>query len=222
MNSSCCKRCLLCVGAVLLFSAVLVVVCMGYAGRWLSVADSPRQADAIVVLGGAFERTLYAAELYAAGHAKTIYLSDPVRESSHRLLDQFGIKIPSEHEISAAILRQQGVAAGDIRRFPGTALSTADEAELIKSIFAGRHATLLVVTSPYHLRRARLALGRALGDTQVTALLVATPYERYAPDWWSDQDSARNTLLEIAKIAFFLTGGRFRQPTLPPLAAPAR
>lgn len=170
----------------------------------------PRQADAIVVLGGSFERTLYAADLYAAGYAERIYLSNPVRDSSYHMLEEFGIRIPTEHEISAAILKRKGVATTNIGGFPGTALSTADEADLIKAIFTGRRTTILVVTSAYHLRRARMIIGNALSGTQVTAFFVATPYEHYAPDWWNDQDSARNTILELTKIIYYLTGGRFR------------
>jgi uncharacterized SAM-binding protein YcdF (DUF218 family) len=210
LKKSCFKCCLLWFSGVLAFATILVAFLFGYAGRWLSEADAPRPADAVVVLGGAFERTLYAADLYASGYARRIYLSDPVPEASHRLLEQIGINLPTEYEISTAILKHKGVAPEDVLRFPGTVLSTADEGELLRQLFAGQHLTIMIVTSPYHVRRARLVIGNALANTQVNAFFVATPYERYATDWWNDQNSARYTILELAKIIYYIAGGRFR------------
>ena len=189
---------------------MLAAIALGGAGPWLSAADRPQKADAIVVLGGAFERTVYAADLYAAGYADRIYLSDPRREPGHSLLERFDIIIPSEHEISKAILKKTGIPAKDIMRFQQTALSTADEATSIRNLFNRRRVTILVVTSAYHVRRARMIIGDALKDSGVTALILATPHEPYAAEWWKDQDSARHTLLEIAKIVFYLGGGRYR------------
>lgn len=219
LKKSCFKCCFVWIGGALALAAILAVVLLGYAGRWLSEADSPRKADAIVVLGGAFERTVYAADLYASGYAKRIYLSDPVREASHRLLEQLGIKLPTEHEISTEILKRKGVAAEDMLRFPGTALSTADEGELLRQLFAGQRLTILIVTSPYHIRRARMVINNALADTQVSAVFVATPYEQYAADWWKNQDSARYTILEVAKIIYYVVGGRFRAQNAVPASS---
>jgi uncharacterized SAM-binding protein YcdF (DUF218 family) len=216
LKKSCFKCCALWFGGIFAGAALLCVLLLGQAGRWLSAADVPQRADAIVVLGGAFERTLYAAELYAAGKAGRVYLSNPVRDSSQRLLDGLGIKLPDEHEISTAILKRQGVAEKDILPFPGTALSTADEAALLQRMFAGQRLTIMVVTSPFHIRRARMIIGNALADGDVTALFVATPHDQYTAEWWTDQDSARNTLLELAKIAYYIAGGRFRSDTTMP------
>jgi uncharacterized SAM-binding protein YcdF (DUF218 family) len=192
-----------------MFAAVTVAMLLSQAGGWLNNADQPQQVDAIVVLGGAFERTLYAAELYGAGYAKRIYLSNPVREGSHRLLDEFGINIPSEHEISTLLLKRKGVPAEAISLLPGAALSTADEGKLLKQVFSERQTRIMVVTSAYHIRRARMVITHAFKNISVTAIFVATPYEKYSNDWWRDQDSARQTILEIAKITYYAVGGRF-------------
>jgi hypothetical protein len=39
--------------------------------------------------------------------------------------------------------------------------------------------------------------------------IVPTPYDPFPARWWTDQDAARNVLLELAKIAFYRLGGRF-------------
>lgn len=216
LKKSCFKCCALWFGGVFAGATLLCTLLLGQAGRWLSAADAPQRADAIVVLGGAFERTLYAAELYAAGQAGLIYLSNPVRDASHRLLDDLGIKMPDEHEISTTILKRKGVAEKDILPFPGTALSTADEADLLRRMFGGQRLTVIVVTSPYHIRRARMIISAALAGSEITPLFVATPHDRYVTDWWTDQDSARNTLLELTKIAYYIAGGRFRMAATMP------
>ena len=61
-----------------------------HAAGWLSAADQPQQADAILVLGGSFSRPFEAAELYRRGLARKIYVSAPVREQQHLLLDEAG------------------------------------------------------------------------------------------------------------------------------------
>jgi hypothetical protein len=40
--------------------------------------------------------------------------------------------------------------------------------------------------------------------------VLATPYEPFPTKWWTDQDAARNVILEVAKILFYKFGGRFR------------
>jgi hypothetical protein len=39
--------------------------------------------------------------------------------------------------------------------------------------------------------------------------VVATPYEPFPKKWWTDQDSARNVILEAFKILFYKLGGTF-------------
>ncbi|MBI4191160.1 MAG: YdcF family protein [Betaproteobacteria bacterium] len=209
-QKSCLKCCLFWVCGALALTAVVSLAALGYAGRWLSAADAPQPADAIIVLGGAFERTLYAADLYASGQASRIYLSQPAREGSHRLLDELGLKIPTEHEISLAILQRKGVPTAHVLSFPATSLSTADEAEQLKQLFAGQRLAVLIVTSSYHIRRSRMVFSDGFAGSEVTLRFVATPYEPYAVDWWHDQESARNTVLELAKIIYYQAGGRFR------------
>ena len=209
-GKSCLKCCLAWTCATLALIVGVSAAALGYAGRWLSAADTPQPADAIVVLAGAFERAFFAADLYAAGHAPRIYLSQPAREGSLRLLEELGFKIPTEHEISTGILRRKGVPAAHILPFPGASISTTEEAEKLRQLFAGRRATLLIVTSPYHIRRARMVFGDGFAGSEVTLRFVATPYEPYAVDWWHDQESARNTVLELAKIIYYQAGGRFR------------
>ena len=208
-GTSCLKCCVAWICGALMLAAGLSIAALGQAGRWLSAADTPQPADAIVVLAGAFERTFYAADLYAAGHAPRIYLSTPARERVHRMLDDLGVLIPTEQEISLRVLERKGVPTARIQVFPIASLSTVEEAQAVKRLLAGRRATILIVTSPYHLRRVRMVYADMLAGSEITPRFVATPYEPFPTDWWHDQSSARQVVLELAKILFYLAGGRF-------------
>jgi len=194
--------------ALLLFAAVALA--FGYhAAAWLKRADAPGKADAIVVLAGPYTRSMHAADLYRAGHAPKVVLSEAVREKIWSQLEELGIKLPSVPEVHRRVLQAKGVPAERIEPLGRPALSTADEALAIAQRFGTRGARVIVVTSPSHVMRARLIIERALEGRGVKLIVCATPYETFPDEWWRSQDAAREVLLEWVKIAFFLAGGRF-------------
>jgi len=180
-----------------------------HAAAWLKQSDAPSRADAIIVLSGRYERAMHAADLYRAGLAPVVVLSEPVRERTLDELQALGISLPTATEIQRKVLQAKGVPATAVRMLPGTVLSTADEAAAIAAQYGRPGARLLVVTSPSHLRRARMILERALSGRDTLLMVCATPYEVFPDDWWRSQDAARDVLLEWAKILFFLVGGRY-------------
>ena len=206
---SCLKCCVAWACGAFVLVAGLSVAALGYAGYWLQLAENPRAADAIIVLAGSFERSLYAADLYRQHYAPRIYLSIPARDTEARHLEALGIVLPDEVDIHKQILLKKGVPAQNTLTFGQGSLSTAQEAAALKTQFTNPGSTLLVVTSPYHTRRAKLILERAFADTDISITVVATPYEEFHQDWWRSQASARNTVLELAKIAYYYVGGEF-------------
>lgn len=191
---------------------VLIVLFYWNAARWLKGDDAPIKADAIVVLAGRFERSMHAADLYRAGHAPRVVLSVAVQDAGARQLEALGIRLPSPVDIHRQVLRAKGVPPDRVELLGAPALSTADEAAAIAARFGRRGARLIVVTSPYHVRRARMVIARALEGSGAALAVCATPYETFPDDWWRSQDAAREVLLEWAKIVFYLGGGRFRAP----------
>ena len=210
-SKSCLKCCVTWVFCAVVLLTVLSVAALGYAGRWLQLSGKPRPANAIIVLAGSFQRSMYAADLYRQHYAPKIYLSVPAREAEARQLEALGIVLPYEVDIHRQILQNKGVPARDILIFGVDSVGTAQEAEMLRREFSKPETSLLVVTSPYHTRRSTLILDRAFAGTDININVVATPYEEFREDWWRSQDSARNTLLELAKIAYFYAGGQFRR-----------
>ena len=194
---------------VLLCVAGAATACLWNAARWLNNADAPVRSDAIVVLSGRYERSMHAADLFRDGYAPVVVLSEEVPGAESRRLEAIGIRRPSPLEIHRQVLQVKGVPAEKIERLARPSLSTADEAVQIAARFGEPGRRVLIVTSPSHVRRARLVIARALEGRSVALAVCSTPYEDFPEPWWRSQDAARDVLLEWAKLAFYLLGGRY-------------
>lgn len=181
-----------------------------HAALWLKRADLPVRSDVIVVLAGPWSRSMYAADLYRTGYAPQVALSEAVPEPAWQQLEALGIRVPRAAEIHRQVLRAKGVPEEDIQMLGRPALSTADEAEQIAARFGREGMKILVVTSPSHVMRARMIIRKAIDGRGASLAVCATPYEEFPNAWWTSQDAAREVLLEWAKIAWYLLGGRFR------------
>lgn len=207
-------------GRWLAYLALLVMAVSGIAlataGFWLLPAQEPlRAADAIVVLAGGFERSLYAADLYRQGLAPKIWVSRPARERGALQLEKFGIVLPSEEDIHRRILLHGKTASADIEFFGNGSLSTAEEALALRDKLAGAPRRLIIVTSPTHARRAHIVFSHTLGAHGADLQVVATPYEHFNTYWWRDQGSARAVILELAKLVYYFGGGRYLSTKAP-------
>lgn len=185
------------------------LVFLYFAADWLREQSAPAAADVVVMLAGPTERALYAAELFKAGYAKEVLVSRPVREKSLRVLDDLGIAFPRMEDIYREILLRSGVPADRIRFFGSGSTSTFEEAGALADALRGRPLALLVVTSPFHVRRAAMILSDTQGLAASRIAVVGTPYEPFPSRWWTSQDAARNVILELLKIAYYVCGGRF-------------
>ncbi len=192
---------------VLLLFCIWISVFFFYAGYWLQGNDAPAEADAIIVLAGPPTRAFYAADLYHQGYASKIFITVPIREHALKLTDELGVDIPRAEQIYRQVLIKKSVPADNIYFIGKDLISTADEAEAINRSFKSENCRLLVVTSPFHVRRSHMVLHNMVERCDIKVL--ATPYEPSLEKWWTNQDSARNVLTEMLKITFYMCGGRF-------------
>lgn len=194
-------------------SAILVVIIglpllgIGFAGYWLQYSDMPEQADAIIVLAGNPARAFYAADLYLKGYASKVYISRPIRLHHERLLDALGVSFPYAEEICRQVLLKKGIPNSDILIFSKPVISTVEEAEVVKEFFKNSKYRLLIITSPYHTRRTKMIFKNVLKGYNIR--VIGTPYEPFPKKWWTDQDAARNVILEVFKILYYKVGGSF-------------
>lgn len=203
----CFKRCVATLLALGVLAAVGVAVAAYNVAGWLRADDAPERADAIVVLADEPTRALAGADLYHARHAPRVLLSRPYRAQRRVLAEREGVPYPWFEEAARKLLVRKGVPESAIETFGRDMRSTAAEALALRERYATGTPTLLVVTSPYHVRRARLILARALPNARV--LVVASRYEHFPDRWWTDREAAPQVVLECAKLVYFMLGGRF-------------
>ena len=129
------------------------------AARFLDVSGCPASVDYALVLGGdVSNRPFAAAAMYRAGRARAVVVTRTVwlPEVEDGLL-------PPEEELATRVLQTEGVATADIAVLPGRVGSTYDEAVALSEFLAGRpESTVAVVSTSYHLRRARWIFRRIL------------------------------------------------------------
>jgi uncharacterized SAM-binding protein YcdF (DUF218 family) len=203
------KRCLLIIAAIHLLLLALVVSFLVGAAAWLRAPEAPAKSDVIVVLAGSVERAYYAADLYRQGFAPLVLVSRPEREAGQRMLDELGIDSPAEEDVNVQVLQSKGVPHEHIRVIGFGSRSTFEEALAVHEAIAGKPLRVMVVTSPYHVRRTGMIFRKILGDMPVELRIVGNTYEPFPEQWWNDQGAARNVVLESAKIAYYLLGGAF-------------
>ena len=163
----------------------------------LDVEDPLEPADAALVMTGdvGFERTKAASRLVREGKARLLVLTG-------------GEPWPGD---SAASLReralQEGVPAERIR-YEDRSTDTRESLLYVAPILRDEDVrTLVLVTSPYHQRRAFLAARRALPGLRIVNRPERTrPWPPERP-WWREATTRRLVLQEYAKLAYYILRG---------------
>lgn len=167
-------------------------------GNFLIIRDDLEPADLIHVLGGDVERIDYAIELYNQGYGKRI------------LVTGGRVELPLLNTTYAALSRayaeSKNVLADDILPFESSATSTYEEALELKSNLkndASIHS-LTIVSSPYHLRRARWIFEKILGS-RVALQFAPVPFEssRHKQRWWTEELSLKAVVNEYLKLPLY-------------------
>jgi uncharacterized SAM-binding protein YcdF (DUF218 family) len=164
--------------------------------RWLVVEDPTGPADAVIVLAGDpdYERTTTAVSLVRSGQVRLLILTG-------------GEPGPGD---SAASLRETAIALGvppERIRLEEVSRSTREEFVAMNPILRseGIHS-VIVVTSPYHQRRAFLTARKALTGIEVRNR-PAAPSSWSPRHWWRDSRSRRIVATEYAKLAYYAWRG---------------
>ena len=199
------------VGSVMYLERVPLLTAVG---TYLIVSDTPQPSDAIVVLSGSLpDRILEAVDLYQAGLAPRIVLTQETPLPGLLALRARGATMQERHEQNLDIARQLGVPATALAVVSTPAWSTGTEAEAL-AVYCreqGIHSVLLV-TSKAHARRAVLTF-RDLTGGAVRILVVPSRYDPFsAAEWWRRRPWARRLCIEYLKLANYLLVDRWRLP----------
>jgi len=166
-------------------------------GDFLIVQDELHPADVIHVIAGADYRTDYAIQLYRQGYGKRIFFTGGWCIFHNLYHGQHGRDLALD----------QGVPPEAIAIDDSDVTSTYSEAVRLKEFMAQNQApirSVIVVSDPYHMRRARLTYKWVLGD-QVSIQMAPIPFESspYQRRWWTDKASRQYVKDEYLKTLYY-------------------
>lgn len=165
----------------------------------LIVNEPPQKADAIVVLGGGSgDREITGARLYAEGYApRVITTGEPIGLP--------GLGRVTFASLSAGELEQRGVPAAVITQLPAST-TTCDDARLALAALPPGSTRVLVVTDPFHTRRAQWLFNRVAGGVDVV-IIAANPSWFDAARWWTEERGIIVVGQEYVKFGMTLVKG---------------
>ncbi|WP_339319214.1 YdcF family protein [Paenibacillus sp. FSL R10-2734] len=157
------------------------------AGRFLTLTQLPKQADAIIVLSGGQGRVEKGVELYKAGYAPYIILSnakESTSSSGDMLQTALNLGIPQD-----AIYTENA------------AESTYQNAEFTLPIMKEHNfKSAIVVSSDFHMRRVKLLFDREYKKSDIELTFVGSSSGYNAKSWWSNRKSRETTFNEYIKM----------------------
>lgn len=172
----------------------------GAAAAWI-VNDPATNADAIVVLGGGLEyRPFAAAQLYRAGAARNILITQPRPSPTEEL----AVRAP-EYVTARQILLSNGVPPSVIEPLGTNVTSTRDEAVALRGwVQQSKAHSVVIPTDIFHTRRARWIFTKALRGTGAEVhVLALTPSPYSADNWWQVEDGLIAFQNEVVKSVFY-------------------
>lgn len=156
------------------------------------------EADAIVAVSGGDTqaRTDEAIDLYKHGWAPLLIFSGAAQDTSG----------PS----NALAMRHRAVEQGvpeSVIQIEEFSRNTAENAANTSTFIANRDIKrIILVTSPYHQRRASLEFSAKLGPTVTIVNHPAAHDHQWSPTWWLTPRGWWLALGELAKIIAYYTG----------------
>lgn len=161
-------------------------------GQFLIVQDESIQAaDLIHVLGGRSERAFLGIEMLRLGYG-------------HRLLFTGKASVDRAKKMAEA----SGISPDRFLIPESEADSTYKEALELKQLLdtGASVQSVIIVSSPYHMRRVQLAFTRVLGD-RVHLQFVPVPleYSQHQERWWvrGESSSQKTVLEEYIKLLYY-------------------
>ena len=198
-----------------LFLVFLLVLAIAYiggcrrAGTWLAKEDVPDHADAIILLVGNFpERVLQVYDTWESGQADRIIIVEEGM-GAFAALESRGASIVSNSEQAVGSLVSLGIPRDSIILLPGNARSTLDEAYAVGKYLAGNNEadTLILVSSPAHMRRAHMIFSWTLRAMDKPVVIGCKPssYSSFnGVNWWRRKEDIQTVFAEYIKIASFM------------------
>ena len=167
-------------------------------GNFLIIRDELKPADVIHVIAGEDYRTDYAIQLYKRGLGKTLFFTGGwcTFHNYHH----------GKHGEERALA--QGIPASAIAYDDSSVSSTYSEVQKLREWTEQRPSpvrSVIVVSDPFHMRRARWTYKKVLGD-RIETRMAPVPMELtpHRLRWWTDPLSRRYVRAEYEKLIYYI------------------
>lgn len=181
----------------ILIGLVLFIIIIIGLGWYLAPSDEPKKADYIVAISGGDTdaRTQKAVELYQDDYSKRIIFAG----------DALDPNSPSNAAVMKRRAIELGVTASHIRT-EDKSQDTFENASNVAELFSthDQPETIILVTSPYHQRRAYIVFSRALPNTEIINQPAVDDDWRRAL-WWVNPWGWTLTLSETIKTIYTIS-----------------
>jgi uncharacterized SAM-binding protein YcdF (DUF218 family) len=183
-------------------AAILVVVAIVAPGYILDTPQpAPRKSDAIVVISGDEQLARFAegVNLFQQGFGRYLVFSGAAYDNG-----------TSNADVMRDLAVQRGIPQGAILEEPlgedtwGNAVYTRQVLE--------EHGlqSAILVTSPYHLRRAQVTFDAAYTGSGIELTVHAAPDSQWRKQsWWQQAETRRLTFTELQKLAYIVATGQY-------------
>lgn len=164
-------------------------------GFWLSPQSKLHHSDAIVAISGGdtAARTAEAVKLYQDGWAKHILFSGAALDPTSA----------SNAAVMARLAESQGVPKSAIQLEEHSTTTETNASDSAVIIAKDGYHSIILVTSPYHQRRASIAFHRSLPAVDIlNHSSIDLNWRR--SHWWASAYSRQLTLAELQKTAYEL------------------
>jgi uncharacterized SAM-binding protein YcdF (DUF218 family) len=155
--------------------------------------------------GGNVDRGLAVADAYKKGLAPRIFMAREVPPDGYRLLKERGVEYPESVDLMVNLLEGLGIPRTAFLTSDRPSKSTFDEATLVRElVMKSDYTSLIIITTPYHCRRAWLTFRKVLEENDVRILMLPSSYSDFKPaDWWKKRRYLREVIIEYQKLVYY-------------------
>jgi uncharacterized SAM-binding protein YcdF (DUF218 family) len=162
---------------------------------------APRQSDAIVVISGDEQMARFAEgiNLYEQGFGKYLVFSGAAYDNG-----------TSNADVMRNLAIRRGVPASAILEEPQGEDTWGNAVYTRQVLEEHRLGSAILVTSPYHLRRAKATFDAAYSGSGIELMVHAAPDSQWRKlSWWQQAETRRLTFTELQKLAYIVATGQY-------------
>jgi len=167
---------------------------------FLTLETNLPHSDVIIILGGDSERVPYGVKLYKANFSDKIIVTGGLINIPH--INSTWAELEKEEAID------MGVPQDDILLVDNSN-TTFEDAQFSREVMLQNNfSSAIVVSSPYHMRRAAWIFGKVFKDDSIKLFYSPVGDSWFKPDkWWTDERRMHVIMDEYAKFVYYLLKG---------------